>query len=288
MVMSEKVGYVVQFPPIPEDIKAKYSINGLFLRPFGIFREDLDIDFNQKSYPLLVTQILQCCTSDKNGNTPGQDFFSDLTVGKRIECLVTIAMLWDLSKLSVHLRCSNEMCQQPMELEISKKEIADLQLQSDKNDSFMIQIGDKSLPIRKPTGRDQIKWLKTPFINEDAAIKWMISSLLYENGKTDPFYDDEYSLSEECIKAIDRSMEEFDPLVNFNLMVICPNCEREGRYKINLEELSLVKLQEAQKSLLKIVHRLALHYHWSEDDIFSIPPWRRLHYLTLIEREEIR
>lgn len=288
MLTSERADYLVPFPHIPEDIRVKYSINGLFLRPFGVFEDDLNIDFNQKARPSLVTQILQCCTSDKKGKVLEQDFFWDLTVGKRIECLVTIAMLWDLSKLSVHLRCSNEMCQQPMELEISQKEIANLQLQSDKTDSFMIQIGDKSLPIRKPTGRDQIKWLKTPFANEDAAIQWMIRSLLYENEKISPDSDIEYTISDEWVKTIDESMEEFDQLVNLNLMVYCPYCEKEGRYKINLEELSLLKLHKAQRGLLQTIHRLAFYYHWSEEDIFSIPPWRRLHYLALIEREGIR
>jgi hypothetical protein len=287
-MISEKVGYLALFPQIPEKIRAKYSVNGLFLRPFGVFKDDLNINFNQKTHPFLVTQILQCCTSDKNGKMPEQEFFWDLTVGKRIECLVAIALLWDLPKLSVHLRCSNEMCQQPMEIDIFQMEITNLQLKSDKADSFIIRIGEKSLPIRKPTGRDQIEWLKTPFANEDAAIQRMTRSLLCEGEKISPDSDMEYPISDELAKTVDESMEEFDPLVNFHLMVYCPYCEKEGRYKINLEELSLFKLHKAQRNLLQTVHRLAFYYHWSEDDIFSISTWRRLHYLDLIERERIQ
>ncbi|MGQ3685417.1 MAG: hypothetical protein ACUBOA_10505 [Candidatus Loosdrechtia sp.] len=287
-MISEKIGSLAPFPYIPDETRTKHSSDGLFLRPFGVFKDDLAVNFNQKAHPFLVTQILQCCTTDKNGKMPEQEFFWDLTIGKRIECLVTIAMLRDLSKLSVHLRCSNESCQQPMEIDLYQREIAQLQLKSDRVDSFMVRIGEKSFQIRKPTGRDQIEWLKTSFANEDEAIQWMIRSLFCEDKIIPPDSGREDPLSDELARTIDESMEENDPLVNFHLMTHCPSCGKQGRYKINLEKISLLRLRKAQRNLFETVHRLAFYYHWNEDDVFSIPPWRRLHYLALIEREGIR
>ncbi len=111
----------------------------------------------------------------------------------------------------------------------------------------------------------------------------MIQTLLHEDKETS--VSNECVISDGLVKAIDDSMDEFDPLINFDLTLRCPNCNKDSLFGIDLEEISLQRLYEAQKSLFMTVHRLALHYHWSEQAIFSIPHRRRLHYLTLIERE---
>lgn len=281
MSWLERHRYSVPFPQNPDSIRAKYSINGLSLRPFGIFEDDLEVDFNQKIRPHLVTQILGCCTRDKNGKTPDQTFFWDLTIGKRVEGLLTIATLGDSSDWPVHLRCLNEACRQQMEIEISVEELASLQHRTD--DPFIIRVGDESLTLRKPTGGDQLKWLKTSFTDEDAAVKAMIQTLVLDNEKASL---QECPMPDVWVQTINRTMEEFDPLVNFSLLVYCPYCEKENEYEIDLEELSLRKLHKSQLYLLKTLHRLAIHYHWSEQQIFSIPPWRRSHYLALIEKEK--
>lgn len=286
MLLSERYGYFMPFPKILDCTKAKYAVSSLALRPFGLFARDLEIDFSQKRRPFLVTQILQCCTRNKDGDIPNENFFWDLTVGKRIECLLSIAALGCSSEFSIYLGCLNQACQEPMEIEISLEEIANLQRQGDETDPFMIQMGGERLHIRRPTGNDQRKWLKTSFPDEDAAIKAVIRTLLQDNEKAS--YKQEIKISEEWVKTINETMGEFDPLVNFSLTVYCPHCGKEGHYRLNFEELSLRQLHQAQLRLLQTIHRLAAHYHWSEQQILSLPPWRRSHYLALIEREETR
>jgi hypothetical protein len=284
MAMSEKSGYWVPFPGIPEGIRAKYLINGLLLRPFGLFENDLEIDFNQKLHPYLVTQILECCACDKNGEPPEKAFFWDLTIGKRIECVLAIVMSGRASKLPIHLRCLNQTCQEPMEIEFSLEEMAALQHRSDDADPFAIQIDSRNLQFRKPTGGDQLEWLEGSFPDEDAAIKRMIQTLLCNDEEAG--FDHEFLIPDEWVKTIDEAMTEVDPLVNFSLTIHCPHCDEDGLYFINLEESLLHELHKAQKNLIETIHRLAARYHWSEQQILSIPPWRRFHYLALIEKEE--
>jgi hypothetical protein len=290
MLRLEQHGYLVPFPRVPDSIREKYFIGNLSLRPFGLFENDLEVNFHQKLRPHLVTQVLECCTRDKSGKTPDQAFFWELAVGKRIECLLTIATLRDSSDLSVRLRCLSEACGQQMGVEISIEELATLQHRAD--DTFIIRVGDESLPIRKPTGVDQLEWLKGSYPDEDATAKAMIRTLVLDNEKAScgklsrTTSNQEGLIPDEWVQPINSAMEEFDPLVNFSLSVYCPYCEKESQYEIDLEELSLRKLHKAQLQLLDVVHRLAVHYHWSEQQIFSIPPWRRSHYLALIEREE--
>lgn len=281
---SQRNGYWMPSPRIPDCIKAKHSISGLSLQPFGLFDNDLEIDFNQQLPPHLVTQVLKCCTRDITGETPDQAFFWDLTISKRIECLLAIATLGGSSELSIHLRCSNETCQEPMEIEISLEEVAD-QHRTDATDPI-IPIGDDTFMIRKPTGNDQLEWLKSSFPNEDAAIKAMIRTLLHDNDKAGS--GQQIPISDDLVKTINEAMEEFDPLVNFSLRVYCPHCNREDHYTINLEDLCLNELYKSQLNLLQTIHCLAAHYHWSEQQILSIRPWRRSHYLALIEKEETK
>lgn len=285
MLRPERYGYLVPFPRIPDSMGAKYAHHDLSLRPFGHFENDLEVDFHQNVCPHLVTQILACCARDKNGDTPDQTFFWNLTIGKRIECLLTIATLGNSSDLSVRLPCLNEVCKEQMEIDISLESLFSLQQQqNDDNDHVMIQIGDERIPVRKPTGSDQIEWLKRSFTDKDEAVKAMIQTLMSKPAS----FNQEYPISDEWISTLDSTMEDYDPLVNFSLSVRCPFCEKQGNYELNLEALSLQKLHEAQLRLLDDVHRLALYYHWGEQQIFSIPPWRRSHYLALIKRDKER
>src|SRR5918911_1630571 len=130
--------HLAPFPRLPGGISGEAGINGISLRPFGLFRSDLDIDFDQNSRPRLVTQILQCCTTGKDGHLPDQDFFWDLTSSKRIECLVAIATLGDSSSLTVCLRCPSERCLQEMELDISPDELAGIQRRIEGTGHFLI------------------------------------------------------------------------------------------------------------------------------------------------------
>jgi hypothetical protein len=280
MSTLERYSYLAQFPQLPDGDEPR--IDGISLRPFGLFRSDLDIDFDHDPRPQLVTRILQCCTTSEDRDLPGQDFFWDLTSSKRIECLAAIATLGDSSGLTVRLRCPGETCLQEMELEISPNELASIQRQTDSTDRCLIRLGDEDVLIRRPTGRDQLNWSKISFDDEDDATRTMIRTLLL--GEASLEEDDRG----EWMQAIDRAMEELDPLVNFVLLVSCPDCGTENRYDVDLQELALDLLRQDQLDLLEAVHRLVLRYHWSEEQIFSLPPWRFSRYLALIEREEVR
>ncbi|MCD4768158.1 MAG: hypothetical protein K8R34_16855 [Methanosarcinales archaeon] len=278
--MSESQNFMVFFPRVPDEAQEKYSYNDLSLRPFGLFKQDLDIDFNQKIHPILVTQILQCCTQSKNEETPEQSFFWNLKVGKRIECLLTIAAL--SSGLSIILKCFNEACNERIEVDISPGQMVSLFQEADEKDQCTVKIESEQLVFRKPTGSDQLEWANTSFKDENEVIRTMIRTLIVDESAS---FNQHHPVSDDWIKSVEGAMEEIDPLVNFSLRVCCPYCEKESNFEINLEEIILRKLHEDQLNLLKTVHRIASYYHWTEEQIFSLPSWRRSHYLGLIEKE---
>lgn len=285
-MLSERYGYALPFPLIPNRVKEKYSASSLSLRLFGLFENDLKIDFERRPDPYVITQILECCTCDERGAVPEQDFFWDLTVGKRTECLLVIAMSGGQKELSLYLRCLNESCREPMEVDISLGEIVSMQARADAADLVIIPVDSDRLMIRKPTGRHQLEWLKGSFSSENAATKEMIRALLRDSGEAAS--DEDILISDELSDTINDALEEADPLVGFSLTAHCPHCRHGGHHAISLEELSLRELHKSQLNLLQTIHSLAAHYHWSEQQILSIPVWRRSHYLSLIEKEGAR
>ena len=60
----------VQILRLPEALGATYEVGALVLRPFGVDKRDLDVDFNQPSRPALVTDILECCATAENDPGP--------------------------------------------------------------------------------------------------------------------------------------------------------------------------------------------------------------------------
>jgi hypothetical protein len=246
----------------------------LTLRRFGIYESDLNIDFSTPPRPFVVTEVLHCCTTNAQGAAVDRKFFWDLTVGARTECLLRLAATGDDAEIPLVLRCPNRACGRELEIELGVSEISELQQQVLSDESINVS---SQLKLRRPTGNDQVAWLGRSFEVESEALQQMLSTLVVEGAP-----------SRESLEEIGRVMDEHDPLVNFTVHVQCPDCEQESICEIDLEEVSLNRLRQAQLRLLVAVHRLAAHYHWSEEEIFKVPHWRRDYYLSLLEREKQR
>lgn len=276
----------VPFPPISEAIKRQFSLGDLSLRRFGVLGEDLEVNFNQPLRPDLEVEILECCTCNSNNITPARDFFWSLELGTRIECLLAISTIPDRSEFTIPLRCLNPDCKEPIEIDFSMEELSSLQAQTVSDTGTEIEIGDKQFSIRKPTGFDQLHWLKQSFPDEKSAVQTMLQTLLPEAQKAT--FEPAALVGENWVQIFNQAMEEIDPLVNFKVRVNCPYCGKQDSHSIDLGEFSLQRLRNAQKQLLESIHRLASRYHWNEREISRLPGWRRDYYLALIDREENR
>ncbi len=283
MFSADRHEPLLPFPAFPAALKTEYAVGALALRPFGLYESDLHVDFQHTPRPLLVTQILACCTSDAAREQVDQRFFWSLTVGKRIECLLHLIAA-EQPEISVTFLCPHSACGQELELDLAVAEIAELQAQAYVAEHVSIQVAHEQLALRRPTGDDQLTWLKSRFTEEDVAVKAMLRTLLLADAEHAVIAGD--NLPGDLVGLVSRAMEEHDPLVNFSLRAQCPSCAAESPHELDLEAFSLRRLRQAQLRLLASVHRLAAHYHWSEQQIFAVPYWRRAVYLSLIEQEK--
>lgn len=278
---------VIPFPQLDGNQGEQSISDELCLHPFGFRAEDLSIDFQHTPRPWLETQILKCCTTDKTGNKPEDDFFWNLDVSKRTECLLAITSLTEPSRqIDIDLRCRNPECLEEMEMEFSMQDVASIQSVAEDNAGADVEIEDKHFSLRKPTGADQLMWLSGSYQDEIAAALTMVNTLLPEDQQISIIQEN--NQHNEWLQPINEAMEKMDPLVNFHLDISCTSCEEKDDYPIDLGEICLQKLQAAQNRLIEMVHTLAFHYHWNDQEIFALPPWRLQRHLHLIEREEAR
>ncbi len=280
-MFSERHETLLPFPEVPEAIKAGFPIGNLALRRFGLEESDLGVDFQRTPHPFLVTAILERCTVAGPDENIDQKFFWNLSVGKRIECLLNLIASGESAHISLQFRCPANACGQESEAELTLGEISELQASAYSQDRVEIEIEDSVFAFRRPTGYDQLKWLNSRFAAEQTAIREMLETLRIPSADSAP-----RPFTERTIAAVGEAMDECDPLVHFTLRMNCPHCGEESLCEIDLEALSLAHLRQAQLGLISSVHRLAARYHWSEAEIFAVPYWRRASYLKLIESEK--
>ncbi len=267
---------VLPFPAFPSALAEKYAVRELGLRPFGIDESDLAVDFFQKNIPDLVTQILGQCSVSQKKALP-TEFFLDLTISKRLECLLRLAADGEQSNFFFPFKCGS--CGQELEFELTLDEIAEQQTEADLAETVEIKLAGENYVFRKPLGRDQESWQNSAFADEQTAARAMIQTLQVAPKKSPASGDEVFDL-------IAEAMDEADPLINFNCRVRCADCDAVNDFPIDLGDFALGELSRLQQRLLRAVHRLASRYHWSEKEIFAVPHWRRMKYLALISDEK--
>ncbi len=262
---------LIPLPGFPRGIGPDVSA-GVGLRRFGIFEGDLDIDFASVNRAALATRLLESCAVDLTFVLP-EGFLRELSIGKRIECLLVLGAGGPDSALGFPFKCAG--CGEEIELELTLREISEMQHGADLTDTVGVDIGGRRIDFRKPTGRDQEMWSRMKFIDECDAARGMIATLAELSWPLEAIQTEELS-------AVEEVLEEADPLVNFSCSVSCGECGKLNKHEIDLMETALGMLNRAQNQLIVAVHRLASHYHWSEKEIFAVPDWRRQQYLELI------
>jgi hypothetical protein len=183
------------------------------------------------------------------------------------------------AKIAVTFACQNTTCGQQLEVELSLDDIFTLQEEAYADEHVSVRVGEQQVGLRRPTAADQLTWLEASFANEEMAARTMIGTLLLPGTGVEEVVAAQ-------VPAIQQLLDDNDPLIDFKAAVRCPYCETERLFEIDLEDLSLRRLRQAQLRLLRSVHTLARHYHWSEREVFSVPSWRRAQYLALIDREQ--
>jgi hypothetical protein len=249
-------------------------------RMFGRRKADLDFDFSTDDRPRLVTEILAACMFDREGAPLESERAWSMPVSRRIEWLIRLASASRAFASRLPVRCPRGDCRELSEIDLPLDEVFNLQRRAEGCDLTEWRDDSTVLRLRRPTGRDQRDWRSASFGDELEARRGMFDALVAGADGALP------DAAPALIETIDDLLAEFDPLVAFSVRIACPHCEVETDFPIDLQAHALSELEKIQRQLIQTVHRLAVHYHWSEAEILDLTPERRARYLRLIEAEE--
>jgi hypothetical protein len=238
-------------------------------RPFGSAPGALDVPFEVGSAPQLVTRVLQACTGDD------PEKLSALSVGRRIELLLRILSLEGDPPLWIELCCLNSACGESIEVDLAPVELIAIAGRASMEPVTLDGGDGRTLHVRRPTGRDQLRWQAFEPKDEGEALRLLAADLIAEPGVE---FDDA------LVAQIDTLLAEIDPLVCFELSVACPFCREVRAYELDLARLALERFRALQTRLVDEIHALASGYNWSEAEILAVPPARRALYLARLER----
>jgi hypothetical protein len=90
------------------------------------------------------------------------------------------------------------------------------------------------------------------------------------------------ALTVETIDELTAMMAALDPQAEIALSAVCPECGEPVRAVLDAAGPVLDELSGRIDELLGEVHTLALHYHWSEDEILALEVPRRRRYLAML------
>jgi hypothetical protein len=239
------------------------------LRSFGSAPAALDVDFAAARAPQLVTAVLRVCSPDE----PHEEELWALPVGVRLQYLLAVLAAEGERTLWAQLRCANDGCGEPIEIDLSPAEL--IALAAEHADDFAsLAMDGRRIAVRRPTGADQIVWQNRPFADEREARLAVVADLT----ELEPAV-----LDDSVLASVEDTLADADPLVAFRVDIVCPYCDERRTYDVDLVELVLARFRERQERLLADVHALASHYHWTETEILAVPAERRARYLALVE-----
>jgi hypothetical protein len=75
------------------------------------------------------------------------------------------------------------------------------------------------------------------------------------------------------------------PIISLDLDAPCPECGCVLKAPFDLQGFFLARLRAARASLLREVHKLASHYHWSAAEILALPRGVRRSFVALIDAD---
>jgi hypothetical protein len=203
------------------------------------------------------------------------DALATLTIGQRDGKLLTLREgLWG-SKMAAVVVCPG--CQERLELILEAPEMLAHARHSPAAE-IPLSVGEYHVSFRLPTCRDVLAVVghATPDARAVLFERCLVSA---ERGGA-PLDSDK--LPPNVVTAVEKAVEEADPLADIQLGVTCPSCEHQWRALFDIVSFLWTEIEVWAWRILTDVHTLARAYGWSEGDILNLSPTRRQFYLDMV------
>lgn len=168
-----------------------------------------------------------------------------------------------------------QACQDPFDLNFLlddliahiKGKVFDLEIEQEESGHFLLPKGCR---FRLPTGEDELMIRGLP---AQKAERLLLERCLQEGD------------IQEDSELIQKAMRQLAPVFETSLQADCPECEHAQQIHFDLQSFLLESLKQEQERLPYEIHRLAMAYGWSHEEILGLPRSLRKKYLSLIMAE---
>ena len=129
---------------------------------------------------------------------------------------------------------------------------------------------EPGISFRLPNGEDEM--MINAFTGAKAERQLLERCLLEGNVETDN-------------EKVQLKMAEVAPVLSMEMQAICPECGNEQQVQFDMQSFFLTKLKQERPGLIREIHNIASQYHWSQQEILSLPRNLRKQYAALIQSD---
>jgi len=233
----------------------------------------LELESSGQSSPGFVTAMLGAMIDRVGREVFGKEHAADLCIADRQWLMLQLARHLNGDQVWLTSVCGS--CSSSFDIPLDLSELPTRAAGKD-FPRFHLSVQDYDVVLRVPTGSDQDALAG---MNDESASSFLLKRCVLSVDGEAPegqWFD---ALPEAAIQSIETALEDASPAVTTALAIQCPDCGADQVVKLNPYGF----FRSGLNGLLEQVHMLAWHYHWSEQDILSLPRQRRYAYLQLID-----
>ncbi|MCL2643239.1 MAG: hypothetical protein FWD52_06990 [Candidatus Bathyarchaeota archaeon] len=281
---------------LPHGFQANNAwIKQVTIREFTGYDEQL-IASSQNFFPPFKTSILLARITELNNNNNNvlSNFdmlqtVRNLSIGDRIALILQLRKITFGNILQCTLQCPK--CTNKLSLDIPIDSI----LQPPKTNpqtTYTLQIDNYTLKIRPLNGTD----LETITQNQntpqtttttitstpDTAIDTYLSEKLLRLCILSSNPPLPKTLNNQFQTQLSTKLSEIDRQADLTLNINCPLCNQTFQTPLDIEDFFFQEITSRYPQLEREIHWIALHYHWNEKTILSLPSSKRKRYIELI------
>lgn len=220
-----------------------------------------------------VTWLLSSCVVRIGDAAPTSDLVRKLLVGDRDHLVLQLRRLTLGREFQIVVACPE--CGAKMDVTVGLSDVP-VESRPQTSASYALRFSSsvpsgRTVRFRLPTGADQEAVLGMDLVG---AVGALFDRCVLDDGGVE--------LSSGERQSVAEAMDRLAPQLEVELDLSCPECSHAFVMPFDTTTFFMNEMRTNGDLLLREVHALALHYHWSETAILTLTRDRRRAYLALL------
>jgi T4 bacteriophage base plate protein len=243
-------------------------LNTACLRPLSGREEEWLARHRNSPGAVRVSWLLNSCLLMLGDRQVSRDIVQRLLVADRDYLVLQLRRLTFGDQVQAVVPC--QKCRQKMDIDFHLNDVP-VEYRPQRVSAYTLELSDRVIRFRLPSGGDQEAVLEAR--SDDMADELLNRCVLDNGGEP---------LSAEEKETVAAEMEQLAPQVELELDLSCPECHEHFLLPFDTTAFFLDEMAFKSEELLREIHALAFHYHWSEAEILNLERRRRRAYLALL------